>query len=417
SCSEPTTSPVISGDLIPVIITDDGTVTKADTSTKWYSYCEKKWANAVILEDKTKTYNNGDIIPEDNIQSYFVWIPKYKYRLWNVESTTDTKTALRPAHSIDIVFDITNTIDEEGVSCATPMTSGGSGNCSNGEYMTHPAFISLDVNGIWVGKFETGYKGATSTASAQVNANDSTKIIVKPNVYSWRNSTIYNMFMSSYNYERELGSHMMKNSEWGAVAILSHSKYGIDKEVNINNNSSFKTGYSSLLTISQGTFPGTYGDGENYNKTYNTKIGYLASTTGNITGVYDMSGGALEYMAAYISGNVGSSGFDETTIAIEEYKKYLDVYSSSSAVQTYQYRILGDATGEMGPFLTYNDGDGTSRYHNSWYADYSIFVESSNPWFHRGGVYYNGVLAGQFTFDRHSGTTYGGLSFRLVLAY
>ncbi|MGM9834388.1 MAG: hypothetical protein ACI31M_01230 [Bacilli bacterium] len=66
SCSEPTTSPVISGDLIPVTIADDGTVTKADTSTKWYSYCEKKWANAVILEDKTKTYNNGDTIPEDN---------------------------------------------------------------------------------------------------------------------------------------------------------------------------------------------------------------------------------------------------------------------------------------------------------------------------------------------------------------
>ncbi|MGM9834596.1 MAG: hypothetical protein ACI31M_02300, partial [Bacilli bacterium] len=49
SCSEPTTSPVISGDLIPVTIADDGTVKKADTSTKWYSYCEKKWANAVIL--------------------------------------------------------------------------------------------------------------------------------------------------------------------------------------------------------------------------------------------------------------------------------------------------------------------------------------------------------------------------------
>ena len=39
------------------------------------------------------------------------------------------------------------------------MTSGGSGNCNNGEYMTHPAFISMGVNGFWVGKFVTGYKG------------------------------------------------------------------------------------------------------------------------------------------------------------------------------------------------------------------------------------------------------------------
>ncbi|MGM9834205.1 MAG: hypothetical protein ACI31M_00270 [Bacilli bacterium] len=296
------------------------------------------------------------------------------------------------------------------------MTSGEIDNCDNGEYMTHSAFISLGTNGIWVGKFETGYKGATSSTSAEVNANDSTKIIVKPNVYSWRTNTIYNMFMSSYNYERELGSHMMKNTEWGAVAILSHSKYGIDREININNNSSFKTGYSSLLTIQQGTSPGTYGDGTSYNKVYNTDIGYKASTTGNITGVYDMSGGAHEYVAAYISGNVGSSGFTTTTIATAEYQKYLDVYSESSAVQAYQYRILGDATGEMGPFLTYNDGDGKSRYHNSWYADVSYFVESSNPWFNRGGYYGNGVLAGQFDFSRNSGTTSDYVSFRLVVA-
>ena len=26
-----------------------------------------------------------------------------------------------------------------------------------GEWLTHPAFTSFDVNGMWVGKFETGY--------------------------------------------------------------------------------------------------------------------------------------------------------------------------------------------------------------------------------------------------------------------
>ena len=29
-------------------------------------------------------------------------------------------------------------------------------------------------------------------------------------------------------YQRELDSHMMKNTEWGAVAYLSHSIYGIN---------------------------------------------------------------------------------------------------------------------------------------------------------------------------------------------
>ena len=39
-------------------------------------------------------------------------------------------------------------------------------------YLTHPAFTAFNTNGIWVGKFETGYDGATSTTAAQVNSNE-----------------------------------------------------------------------------------------------------------------------------------------------------------------------------------------------------------------------------------------------------
>ena len=383
--------PVIKGDLVPVVIENNGTVKKADTSKKWYDYGNKLWANAVILIDKTKTYNNGDTIPESNIQSYFVWIPRYRYKLWNVG------TAIKNAHSIEIIFE-------------TKKISPSTGS-KNGEWLTHPAFTSFDVDGFWVGKFETGYNGASSTAAAQVNANDSSKVIIKPNVYSWRNITVGNIFLTSYNYERELDSHMMKNTEWGAVAYLSHSKYGKGCEVNINNNSSYKTGYSALPSTNQQTYPGTYGDGNSYNQSYNTEIGYLASTTGNISGIYDMSGGAHEYVAGYISGKIGSSG-----LTVSNYdSKYFDVYPSSSTLTSYQNRILGDATGEMGPFKLYVDGDGTNRYHNSWYANLSYFVDSSYPWFGRGGSHVDGVLAGQFDFGRHTGAVYTHISFRLVL--
>ncbi len=401
--------PVLGEGLIPVIIDDDGIVTYADVYSKWYSYEEKNWANAVILTNG-ESYSVGDTIPEDAIESYFVWIPKYKYQLWNVESTMDATNIGK--HSIEIVFGTSDTTDVEGTSCATPMTSGESGNCDNDEYMTHPAFISLDVNGFWVGKFETGYNGATSESAAQVTSSDSTKVIVKPNVYSWRYNTIYNMFMTAYNYNRDLDSHMMKNTEWGAVAYLSHSVYGIDDEVNINNNSSYKTGYSSLLTIDQSSYPGTSGDGDEYNQPYNTEVGYKASTTGNISGVYDMSGGAQEYMASYSA--VGSSGFTTTTIANYD-SKYFDVYNSSSDTTTYEYRILGDATGEMGPFSYYEDDDGSTRYHNSWYSDDSYFINSSNSWFRRGGNYPAGVLSGQFYFRRHTGAVYDYIGSRLVL--
>ena len=400
-------APKIGEGLVPVTIEADGTVKYADTSKSWYNYCDKRWANAVILEDNA-SYNVGDTISESDIQSYFVWIPKYKYKLWNVDA------AVENAHEIEIVFDENDTTDVEGISCKTPMTSGGSGNCNNGEYMTHPAFISMNTNGFWVGKFETGYKGATSTASAQVNANDTSKVIIKPNVYSWRNITVYNAFLASYNYDRDLDSHMMKNTEWGAVAYLSHSKYGKNAEININNNSSYKTGYSALPSTNQQTYPGTSGDGATYNSAYNTDIGYLASTSGNISGVYDMSGGAWEYVSSYITGKPGTSGFSTTTLANYD-SKYFDTYNAASTLTTYQYRILGDATGEMGPFKSYLDGDNTSRYHSSWYGDNSVFVDSSYPWFTRCGHYAYGVLAGTFFFSGYTGNTYVSGGYRIIL--
>ena len=399
--------PKLGEGLVPVTIENDGIVKYADTSKKWYNYCDKIWANAVILEDNT-SYKVGDTIQESDIQSYFVWIPKYKYKLWNVD------TPSKGIHEIEIVFDENDTTDLEGISCKTPMVSGESGNCNNGEYMTHPAFISMGVNGFWVGKFETGYKGATSVATSQVNANDTNKVIIKPNVYSWRNINVYNAFLNSYNYQRNLDSHMMKNIEWGAISYLSHSLYGKGLEININNNSSYKTGYSALPTTNQQTYPGTSGDGQTYNSAYNTEVGYLASTSGNISGVYDMSGGAWEYVSSYITGKLGSSGFSATTLANYD-SKYFDVYNASSAISTYQYRILGDATGEMGPFKSYLDGDNTSRWHSSWYSDRSDFVDTSYPWFVRGGRYTHGELSGTVYFDRYTGGTNSDGGFRITL--
>ncbi|MDE6141215.1 MAG: hypothetical protein K2G03_01290, partial [Bacilli bacterium] len=265
------------------------------------------------------------------------------------------------------------------------------------------------------GKFETGYLGATSKEESQVNEEDSSKIIVKPNVFSWRNSTVSNMFKTAYGYERSLDSHMMKNTEWGAVAYLSHSRYGIDKEVNINNNNQYKTGYSAYESTNQSVNPGIYGDGGSYNSPYNTSVGYLASTTGNITGVYDMSGGAHEYMASYRENTLGESGFTEKIIANYN-SKYFDVYNEESNKTTYNYRILGDATGEMSPFVDYIEYDDSSRVKNNWYDDSTDFIHSINPWFRRGGSFGNGVTSGQLEFVTMNGSEGSISSSRLVLA-
>ncbi len=525
------TDPVLGTNMIPVRIDDNGTVTYADLNDGWYDYSNQEWANAVMLS--SGTYSVGDTIPESAIESYFVWIPRYKYKIFDTGNYSNALSEVPTssnAQTIEIVFEDKDTVVSNGSTVDS--------------WLTHPAFTSFDVNGIWVGKFETGYLGATTTAEAQVTSTDSSKIIVKPDVYSWRNNTVYNMFVAAYNYDTTNKSHMMKNTEWGAVAYLSHSKYGINKEININNNSAYKTGYSAVEGTDQSTYPGTFGTdttktlgyatrtgknlfningvtwgqydvfssnsgnfsnafkiiipavaGTSYsikavNSIFPFRFGYkfidtngnalagiynsisstatkqwqnviapqntvnivlcqldvshqdassfqiqleigttstsyeqykilpspeYSTTTGNITGVYDMSGGANEYMASYKSGQLGSSGFNTTNIAIYN-SKYFDVYSTSSTISSYNYRILGDATGELGSFYNYLDGDGSSRFHNSWYSDISSFIDSSNSWFLRGGSYNSGVIAGQFSFSRSAGAVSTNLGSRLVLA-
>jgi hypothetical protein len=116
-------------------------------------------------------------------------------------------------------------------------------------------------------------------------------------------------------------------------------------------------------------------------------------------------------MAAYVDGEQQSSGFSTSTDNLTIYAKYLDVYNASSSITTYNYRILGDATGEMGPF--YKIG---SVYYNNWFQDYSGFVSSNYPCFVLGGGCGSGSYAGLFSFDRYAGGASSYYGTRLVLA-
>ena len=393
--------PVLKENLVPVTIADNGEVIYADISKEWYKYENKRWANAVILNEGV-SYQEGNIISESDIESYFVWIPRYRYQIFD-EGNYTTYIESKPSTSIEKEIQIEFETNKVEPSIGSKVN----------EWLTHPAFTNFDVNGFWVGKFETGYKGATSKEEAQVNSVDSSKVIIKPNVYSWRNSTVSNIFKTAYNYNRELDSHMMKNTEWGAVAYLSHSKYGINTEVRINNNSNYLTGYAATDETNQCSFPGVSGTTSDITLPYNTSTGYKASTTGNITGVYDMSGGAWEYVAGYMLSSKDKSGF--TSTELNTYSKYLDLYPSNSTINSYNNRILGDATGEMGPFYYYTDKDNIKRYHNSWYDDALDFVNSSYSWFGRGGCYNYGILASQFFSAGDIGTAHISVGSRLVL--
>ena len=97
----------------------------------------------------------------------------------------------------------------------------------------------------------------------------------------------------------------MKNSEWGAVAYLTQSSYGRDgAEPNINNlnlnNKDGKwiyavTGFAGIgqSTVAETNIVNVHG--------HKTETGVLASSTGNITGIYDLNGCIWEYVAAYVT--------------------------------------------------------------------------------------------------------------------
>ncbi len=424
--------PVLGDGMIPITLEDDGTVKYANLYTPWYKYAAKRWANAVILvKNPSKSYKTGDTILEKDIESYFVWIPRYSYKIWDIGNYTGYQTfdnlkndaitagageptAFRRvtgnARLIDIQFGANK--NDNGTTVNT--------------YHTNEAFTAFDTKGFWVGKFETGYNQMDMTGvpidsskwtrtGAEIDVVASSRIVVKPNVFSWRSIKVGNIFTNAIDYEPSLKSHMMKNTEWGAVAYLSHSIYGIGTEANINNNSLYLTGYSAAANTDQTSALGEYGTADTVTQAYNTPTGYLASTTGNITGIYDMSGGCYEYVAGYRKGqNASASGVSDSML--NTYVEYFDAYETTTDLYDYTKRKLGDATGEMGPFYYYFDKDKYTRPHNAWYADYSDFVDSTRTWLNRGANYEAGILAGQFGFHSYTGDVYNNLGYRLVLA-
>ncbi len=393
--------PVLGDGMIPVTIGEKGEVTKVKPeSGGWYSYEDKEWANAVILTESAKSYEDNEKISEEDIESYFVWIPKYSYRLFDEQLgkyTSATGIVSKNNLAIEIRFGLENTKDSKIYrECETPMlenkvqgASGESGNCHYEDWMTHPAFLAFGGNGLWVGKFETSNAGEN-------------KIQIKPNATSWLNITMGDSFRNSQNYMPKLQSHNMKNTEWGAVAYLTQSIYGRCEnennctEVSANTNS-YKTGYTG-------------------NTAYGESSEQLASTTGNYSGIYDMNGGVWEQVASVVLNNLSttpiwsSSGLSDTDLT-KENAKYYDVYNYGTDHSHWERRILGDATGEVGPFAPFN-----TFYKSSMWDDIARLAYSSYPWIHRGGFGGDGVSSGVFAFSPDDGRATSNKGFRIVLA-
>ena len=423
--------PLLASNMIPVYYDEANNTwkkaddTNGDTSTKWYDYDNKMWANAVTVTSTNRTkYLNASVgteISMNDINTMWVWIPRYTYTYLNTNTP----------QSINIKFE--NDIESTGTIKCTDNVSGTSStsetctDTTNGglkagiSTYTHPAFWwdknddsirteDEELTGIWVGKFEVSLENTCSECNLETLRPQ-----IKPNAKSWESAQLATYFNgiykmrennNQYGFATTDETHMMKNMEWGAVTYLSHSKYGIDKEVAIN----------SVRSHTTGCGPQSEGSLSSYNSCneYNTALGQSASTTGNVTGIYDMCGGTYEYLMAdmvYSNGQMMSGaelhrnfhsaftgylytgGYTTGTYDFPS-KRYYDKYSYGTVNTQYTRGKLGDATKEMAPTGT-NDG--------SWYADNAIFPSSELSWFVRGGTSASSTQAGLFFFESDDG--------------
>ena len=406
-------APEISEGMTPVKWNGSNWVQTEATDSEWYNYGEKKWANVVL---GGATFNEG-VLDESKTYSMLVWIPRYAYKINSQYHANGSS-----AGEIDIVFiDTANKGKDGSKTYSTTYPSATTGGAMS-DYVVHPAFDygGTALPGFWVGKFETSHTGCTtdkSTGQTDTNVTTLTPQI-KAGVTSWRSIRVTNIFTvcTEMNKEgnpyglssndNEVDPHMMKNSEWGAVAYLSqNATYGKGEEVWINNSSDFITG-SAGNSVSASQDTGTTND-------YKSTQGQNASTTGNVTGVYDMSGGAWEYVAAYVNnGHSNLTTYGSSLVNAEA--KYKDVYSKgSSDSYSNNYAVSTPANGHYGDAVWETSNSGTST--NSWYSDYSGFPCTSTPFFHRGGGYGNATTAGVFCFNGSGGISSSDVSFRIVV--
>ena len=517
--TEPNKPQLTSGMIAVTYNATDKTWVKADTSNNdWYDYDNQIWANAVTVTEATRdTYMSAEAntpILMDDINTMWVWIPRYSYTIKQpngrgeqkcselgeitvsspsncrkveypaelraealnickqMDTTITTETECVSAFQtmnepyktfeefIDAgveygVFEDTRTVVEtypDNIANVTIEQPGaidirfikttekdtGTGKCENcaENWVTPEGFTFGEENipGFWMGKFETStLESCTATTDSIGTECDLTTLTpqIKPGVTSWRGARVSTFFEASrlmqssddtlnynadtYGFDTQgassMDTHMLKNTEWGIVAMLSHSKYGkygnenytgAEKEVAINNCSSYITGIGGD-TVSANSSSTTC-----TTNTYETSKGQTASTTGTIYGVYDMSGGAYEYVMGNLNNDSGystsyNSGFCGTDGPAENCRerpnaKYFDLYTSDNASEGYK------------------SGDGTYET-SGWYSDNASFVNSYGPWFERGGggSYDNSTNAGVFFSGNYFGESIVDYGVRFVI--
>ena len=343
---------------------------------------KSKWANARVTID--------------GVDSYFVWIPRYAYKI-----TYNNPDNISEGGTIDVKFLVgtsDNYYDENGnLQKAQRAVTGQEDTTS--DYYVHPAFTNnvdlggwnSELTGIWVGKYETSLVDTSDKENItnvvtddEISGNillsdvENRAIAVQEGMSSWRNCTIGNMHTNAKSYAENLNSHMLKNSEWGAVAYLTHSQYGRNGGKVLR---SGEDNFLKFITADKGI-----------------SVNPEQSTTKNEYGIYDKAGGGYEYVASWYGKSTSSDWANYGKNLIDEKEKeFITIYSGET--ESIDYKI-GDATYETKEWSM----NGQSV---------AYFVNSYSPVFIRGGT---GGSTSTFAYDRDYGKINNSFSFRMCLA-
>jgi len=359
-------APVLDEGMIPVYYDETSEtwkkadVNNQDENNKWYDYNNKMWANSVTVSStnrsKYQSASTGTEIPMSDILTMEVWIPRYKYKVWNYNAD-GTKTSNE--QQIEITFEkgtaktgeiacqdaISGTDGDPSETCKLKETNATctDDTCNNKTY-THPAFTfgNEEIKGFWIGKFElTGTIDNITTKPNLSSIRSQSVSTFETNIMNMKNSN------NQYGLNTNTDTHMIKNSEWGAVAYLSHSKYGTCtdgtcKEVNINNSDSYYTGRSGGSPSASRSTEGTY----KYNDIYNKTTTMTGGTTITPTVTNDTTYPWTSSNGLYKSSNQGKNStttnlkFSFTAPTNNTYLSFDWSVSSESASYDYLYYTI-----------------------------------------------------------------------------
>ena len=337
----------------------------------WYDYSQRRWANAITVKKEALAKYQGKSVKVDDadVLGYWVYVPRYSYKVRDYSDVDEDSHGAD--NNFEIKFERANqprrssdsgsAVDHDTYEPDIASKSWG--------WETPRGFVfgDRDLNGIWLSKYQISFanntaqslpnqpmlRGGTKDTDSLVKSLTVLQSIGKPDP-NQPNQPAEGVALppvkpNAHNLA-ELSSRMPRGSEYATAIYLAYSKYGIglNREhkytegknrgkvqwySGIQGNNfdlyTYKDGkriYGSITgcgpladqstakygkegsAVRGGTVGTDAACGVDLKHGYYTKLGQLASTSGNQTGIYDMAGSNSWEVTASLTKNVNGDG-------------------------------------------------------------------------------------------------------------